>query len=170
MHTFTAVGKYTDVGTATGMDTITGMAVAPVVASQSVVVVQPSTPLSAGYWKNHLSAAASLLPLSLGGYAVPVASVASAVFAAMNCGTSSSQNAVGCLTGQLLATELNVANNASDVCIYTTMVSAAAFLKSIGYTGPGGNYSKLTAAQRSSAVTLATTLGNYNTGVAPGCA
>ncbi len=82
------------------------------------------------------------------------------VFNAMDCSNSSAQNAVGCLAGQLLAAELNVANG-SNTCINATISQANSFLSSIGYKGPTGTY-KLTSAQRATAVSLAGTLNTYN--------
>ena len=82
------------------------------------------------------------------------------VFNAMDCSNSSAQNAVGCLAGQLLAAELNVANG-SNTCINATISQANSFLSSIGYKGPTGTY-KLTSAQRATAVSLSGTLNTYN--------
>ena len=85
---------------------------------------------------------------------------ARAVFDAMTCGSSGAQNAAGCLAGQLLAAELNVANG-SNTCISATISQANAFLSSIGYSGPTGTY-PLTSAQRATALSLADSLSAYN--------
>jgi len=145
-----------------------------------------SAGLTPGYWKNHLAAngtagCSSLpsgtgcskngpftkqyLPLNLGNYTVSTIQQAANVFVGMNCSNSSGQNAVGCLAGQLLAAELNVANGASH-CADTVISDANAFLISINYTGPSGTYT-LTSAQRSTAVQLAGELSAYNAGTCP---
>ena len=77
----------------------------------------------------------------------------------------SPNNAVGCLTGQLLAAKLNVKNGAST-CIAPTIASADTFLFSVGYTGPNATYT-LTAAQRAQAIELKDVLDKYNNGL--GC-
>ena len=84
------------------------------------------------------------------------------VFNGMNCSNSSPQNAIGCLAGQLLAAELNVANG-SSTCIKATISQANALLVSVGYVGPTGTY-KLSSSQRATAVSLSATLSNYNSG------
>jgi hypothetical protein len=116
--------------------------------------------LTPGYWKNHQVATTALLPQSLGDYIVDTFAEAKAVFNAMNCGKSGDQNAVGCLAGHLLAAELNV-ENGTDSCIAGTIADANAFLKSITYIGPSGTYD-LTRAERAYAISLKTTLDNYN--------
>ena len=124
--------------------------------------------LTPGYWKNHKAQATALLPISLGNYAVNTFTKAKAVFAAMNCGSSKPNDAIGCLAGHLLAAKLNVKNGA-DACIQPTINKADAFLSGqtvngvpgINYTGPSGTY-KLSAAQRSFAITLKTALDQYN--------
>jgi hypothetical protein len=148
-----------------------------------------SAPLTPGYWKNHLALTGTTgcsglpsgtgcssngpftktyLPKSLGNYQVDTILKAAQVFALMNCSNTGSnsaqnQNAVGCLAGHLLATELNLANG-SDPCIQATVDAANTFLISIGYVGPSGNYTGLTATQRATAISLKTTLDNYNNG------
>jgi hypothetical protein len=145
-----------------------------------------SAGLTPGYWKNHLAAngtagcstlpsgtgcskngpfTKTYLPLNLGNYTVATIGQAANVFVGMNCSNSSGQNAVGCLAGQLLAAELNVANGASH-CANTVISDANAFLVSIGYTGPSGTYT-LTSAQRATAVQLASELSAYNAGTCP---
>jgi hypothetical protein len=101
---------------------------------------------------------------------------ATAVFNAMNCSNTGTikqqnQNAIGCLAGHLLAAELNLANG-SDTCIQSTVNDANSFLSGgtvdgvtgITYTGPTGNYSGLTAAQRAEAIKLKSALDKYNNG------
>jgi hypothetical protein len=163
--TLSTPGTFTDNATATGTDTVDGNPAPVETASATVVVVSSSPALSAGYWKNHQTATTALLPQTLGGYSVTTFSQARAVFAAMNCSNSSTstQNAVGCLAAQLLAAELNVANNTSNACINSTLIAANQFLNSVAYTGPTGTYT-LTSAQRSSAISLAGTLDNFNNG------
>jgi Bacterial Ig-like domain (group 3) len=122
--------------------------------------------LGLGWWKNHQAQTTALLPQTLGSYVVSTSPNASAVLTSTNCSNSSSQNAVGCLAGQLLVAELNLANGAASPACATTAVSQAkSFLIAIGYSGPTGTYS-LTASQRLTAVGLATTLDNYSSGSA----
>ena len=151
-----------------------------------------NAPLTPGYWKNHLALTgstgcsglpsgtgcnsngpftATYLPQPLGNYSVDTIQKGAAVWAVMNCSNSGSnstqnQNAAGCLAGHLLAAELNVANGA-PTCISTTIADANAFLISIGYTGPSGNYSSLSSAQRAQAIGLKNALDAYNNGL--GC-
>jgi len=150
-----------------------------------------SAGLTPGYWKNHLapngSNGCSSLPngtgcsrngpfsvtylqtgnIKLGNYTVDTIQKAAAVFVAMNCSnaSTSTQNAIGCLAGQLLAAELNVANGASH-CANTVIADANTFLANHGYTGPGVSYT-LTSAQRAVAVQLASQLSAYNAGTCP---
>src|ERR687887_2339186 len=72
--------------------------------------------LTIRYWKNHQSQLTALLPQKLGNYNVAIFAQATAVFNATNCSSSKPQDAIGCLAGQLLAAELNIANFASP-CI-----------------------------------------------------
>ena len=130
--------------------------------------------LTIGYWKTHQAQTTALLPQKLGNYSVATFAQALAVFNATNCSGSSSQNAVGCLAGQLLAAELNLANFASP-CIQPTVNKANSFLKGgtvtvsgktaagVNYTGPSGTYN-LNATQRTIAVALSNALNNYNNG------
>jgi hypothetical protein len=116
------------------------------------------------------------LPKSLGNYAVDSSGgtgaivKAALVFQGMNCSISGDQNAIGCLAGHLLATKLNLANGSPAFpCILMTVANADAFLSGqtvngvpgINYIGPSGKYT-LTAAQRALAVSLKTTMDNYN--------
>ena len=146
--------------------------------------------LTPGYWKNHLAPVSAsckpsqgcsnngpwtsqYLPQSLGNYSVDTTAKVTSVFAGMNCGSSTDQDAIGCLAGHLLAAKLNVANGAST-CIAGTIANADAFLKGqtvsgvtgITYTGPSGSYS-LSAAQRALAIQLKSTLDAYNNGTCP---
>jgi len=158
-------------------------------ASQHVTVC--NAPATMGYWKNHAANSTSGKPFyssdcsklkssscstngpwtiqflaqSLGGYSVSTIVLADPIWGAANCSSSTSQGAVGCLAGQLLAAELNVANKAcpGNPPISTTIGNANAFLTSIGYSGPSGTYS-LTAAQRATAIGYQTTLNSYNNG------
>jgi hypothetical protein len=139
-----------------------------------------SNGLTMGYWKTHLSFdskhpnapyTAKYLPQSLGNYVVNTTTKATAVWNAANCSNSGTikqqnQNAIGCLAGQLLAAELNVANGA-DTCANGVIADANAFLISISYIGPTGNYSGITAAQRATAISLKTALDTYNNGTCP---
>lgn len=128
--------------------------------------------LTIGYWKTHKPQTTALLPQNLGNYSVATFTQATAVFNATNCSSSSSQNAIGCLAGQLLAAELNLANFANQ-CILPTVNKASSFLKSgtvtvsgttatgVNYIGPSGTYN-LNANQRTVAVKLSTALNTYN--------
>ena len=104
------------------------------------------------------------LPQSLGSYTVDSYDKATAVYGGMNCSNVQDQNAIGCLAGHLLAAKLNVANGA-DGCIGPTIATADAFLKGIGYSGPTASYTTLTASQRSTAISLKTTLDQYNNNI-----
>jgi hypothetical protein len=138
--------------------------------------------LTIGYWKTHLTFdskhplapyTAKYLPQYLGTYKVDTTAKATAVFNA-NCGSTTSQNAIGCLAAQLLAAELNVANGA-DPCANAIIAKANSFLSGgtvdgvtgVNYTGPTGNYSTITAAQRAKAISLKTALDTYNNGTCP---
>src|SRR5439155_3250815 len=89
-----------------------------------------------------------------------------------NCSSSKPNDAIGCLAGQLLTAELNLANAASP-CIQPTVNKANSFLKGgtvtvsgttatgINYVGPSGSYT-LNANQRTVAVKLAAALDAYN--------
>ena len=128
--------------------------------------------LTIGYWKNHRPQTTALLPEKLGNYTVATFAQATAVFNATNCSSTKPQDAVGCLAGQLLAAELNLANFASP-CIQPTVNKATSFLKGgtvtvggttatgINYIGPSGSYT-LSANQRTVAVKLSTALDAYN--------
>jgi hypothetical protein len=140
--------------------------------------------LTPGYWKNHLAPLSSSctskqgcsangpwtqdgLPQSLGNfYTVSVTGDATAVFNKMNCGSSTDQDAIGCLAGHLLATKLNLWNQ-SDPCINSVVTDADAFLTAHNYVGPNGTYGPLSAADRASAISLKTALDQYNNGL--GC-
>src|ERR687887_642546 len=125
-----------------------------------------------GYWKNHRSQMSALLPQKLGNYNVATLAQAIAVFNAANCSSSTSQSAIGCLAGQLLAAELNLANFASP-CIQPTVNKATSFLNGgtvtvngktaagVNYVGPSGTYT-LNATQRAIAVALSGALDAYN--------
>src|SRR5436853_2114922 len=127
-----------------------------------------------GYWKNHQSQTTALLPQKLGNYTVATFAQATAVFNATNCSSTTSQGAIGCLAGQLLAAELNLANFASP-CIQPTVNKATSFLKGgtvtvsgktaagVNYVGPSGTYN-LSATQRTIAVALSGALDAYNSG------
>ena len=128
--------------------------------------------LTIGYWKTHQPQTTALLPQKLGNYNVTTFAQATAVFNAANCSISTSQNAIACLAGQLLAAELNLANFASP-CIQPTVNKATSFLKGgtvtvsgktaagVNYVGPSGTYN-LNATQRAIAVALSNALNTYN--------
>jgi Prealbumin-like fold domain len=128
--------------------------------------------LTIGYWKTHRPQTTALLPQKLGNYTVATFPQATAVFNATNCSSSTAQDAIGCLAGQLLAAELNLANFASP-CIQPTVNKANTFLSGgtvtvsgktaagVNYVGPSGTYT-LSATQRAIAVALSNALNNYN--------
>jgi len=128
--------------------------------------------LTQGYWKTHAAQTTVLLPQKLGNYDVATFAQATAVFNKTNCSSTKPNDAVGCLAGQLLAAELNLANGASP-CIQPTVNKATSFLKGgtvtvggttatgVNYVGPSGTYT-LTAQQRAIAVALASALDAYN--------
>jgi hypothetical protein len=99
----------------------------------------------------------------LGNYVVNDIVKAAKVFAAMNCSSSKPNDAIGCLAGHLLAAKLNRANGSLS-CIDPVIAQADAFLISINYVGPTGNYT-LTAAQRTLAISLKTKLDTYNNNI-----
>jgi hypothetical protein len=174
-------------------------------ADASATVCTFNAPLTIGYWWNHLANSAhsgsftdsncahlvtgscskngpwtkQFLPQPLGGaYSVDTILKAASVFAANNCSSSSSQNAIGCLAAQLLGAELNRAN-ISNSCIDPVIATANTFLtnppatsvtyggytaNSINYVGPTGNYSGISSTQRNLALALKNTLVNYNQG------
>jgi hypothetical protein len=125
-----------------------------------------------GYWKNHAAQTTALLPQKLGNYNVATFAQATAVFNKTNCSGSKTNDAIGCLAGQLLAAELNLANGASP-CIQPTVDKATSFLKGgtvtvggttatgVNYVGPSGTYT-LNANQRAVALALALALDAYN--------
>jgi hypothetical protein len=111
--------------------------------------------LTPGFWKNHPNATGPLLPLPLGNYTVTTFAQAQAVLSSISCGTTG----IGCLAGQLLATELNVANGGST-CIAPVIAQANALLVTIGYNGPGTG--SVTSAQAAQAKSLASQLAAYS--------
>src|SRR5207244_4360557 len=103
-------------GTHAGEDTISGsVGLVSGTAKKTWTEGPPkqAAPLSAGYWKTHQTKGSpntkQYLPQSIGNYKVDTTEKAGAIFSTMTCSNSSSQNAIGCLAGQLLATELNLA-------------------------------------------------------------
>jgi hypothetical protein len=145
-----------------------------------VLTVTPSAtgaaPLTVGYWKTHLTRGTpntkQYLPQSIGSYAVATTEKASAIFTAMNCSnaSSSSQNAIACLAGQLLATELNLANG-SPKCVAALVAKANSWLlgdsedgvPGVVYAGPYASYT-VTSAQRNEAIAFKDPLDRYNNG------
>lgn len=110
--------------------------------------------LTPGYWKNHQTQTAALLPVNLGNYAVSDFASAQAVFAAMKC-----SNPTDCLAGHLLAAELDVKSGAAT-CIQPTVDEANQFLLEIGYQGPG-SVTGLAPAQDQQAIEYKTDLDDY---------
>ena len=79
----------------------------------------------------------------------------------MNCSTGmqTSQDALGCLAGHLLAAKLSVASGA-DPCISDIITMADNLLIMESYVGPSGSYS-LPLAIRRLAITLSSILDVY---------
>ena len=125
-----------------------------------------------GYWKNHQAETTAHLPQRLGTYVVATFAQATAVFNSANCSSTKPNDAIGCLAGQLLAAELNLANGSSP-CIQPVVQQANTFLSGgvvtfggatapgVVYVGPSGTYT-LTPSQRQVAVALANALDQYN--------
>jgi hypothetical protein len=117
-----------------------------------------------------LGGADNCMPLVAPPYKVDSILKAAQVFSAMSCsfsgsGANQNQQAIGCLAGHLLSAKYNRNINTSDPCIAATINAADAFLFSIGYKGPvGTSYTGITAAQRSTAIALKTSLDNYDNG------
>ena len=86
------------------------------------------------------------------------------IWNASNCSGSTANNAVGCVAGELLAADLNLASgSAPSACVANAVQQANALLSQVSYIGPSGTY-KLTTAQRTSATNIASTLDRYNNG------
>jgi len=155
--------------------------------------------LPSGYWKNHLANsktgpfsdstcnslpkgtscstsgpwAKQYLPKLLGNYSVDTITKAADIFKAANCSAQKDQDAIACLTGELLTTKLNLANG-SLACpsILQAVADSDAFLKGqtvngvpgINYVGPSGKYT-LTTAQRNLVISLKNKLNAYDNNV-----
>jgi hypothetical protein len=161
--TYLSPGSYTDNVTAAGTDTLDHQVAPPEQASLTVTAHPPVPPQTPGFWKNHLTTMAPLLPITLGNYKVTTTALATSVFASMNCSSSSVQSAIGCLAGQLLAATLNIAHNSSNACIYPTLVAANTLLKNLSYAGPTGSYT-LSSTERATALSLTDQLMRFNEG------
>jgi hypothetical protein len=179
---------------------ILGLAVALLFTAGFTAIAETQTlgSFTAGYWKNHLASSNSsgpfvspecetirsfggscsnngpwaiqYLPKLLGNFSVSTISTAARILSGANCSSSKDHDGIGCLTGQLLATKLNLANG-SLACpgILQAVADADAFLKGltvngvpgINYVGPAGGYT-LTAAQRNFVISLKTKFTTYN--------
>ena len=134
--------------------------------AEPVTVTKPSVmTLTPGYWKNHLSFTpghptapytGEYLPITLGTYTVSTTSDAFDVLSNLECRTTG----INCLAGQLLAAELNLANNTST-CIATVVAAADTLLTKVGYNGPR-SYPTVTKSQAAMAKELASELSLYN--------
>jgi hypothetical protein len=160
-HTFMATGGYTDTATATGTDTVNNVPAPLETASATVLARTSMTSLEAEYWKEHLSATGALLPLALGNVSVSSTNSAFAILTWTGGCERSTTRAVNCLAAQLLAAELNVANDAANACIDTAIIQANSFLVTISYAGPGQRY-VLTPTQLDTAFSLADPLDSFN--------
>ena len=166
LGTFYWIAEYGGAGSVSGLKSRCG--------DETVTVGPAKPPRTPGYWKNHQTQTTALLPLSLGNYPVDTFAKATAVFNNMNCGTSKPNDAVGCLAGHLLATELNV-KDMGDACITSAVDAATRFLKGqsttyagitatgINYTGPNATYT-LSSTQRNLAIAIKNALDKYNNG------
>ncbi len=159
-------------------------------ASATVTVCSFGPRFTPGYWKTHLAPNGTTgctglpsgtscssngpwanqdLTKKLGNYSVDSILKAAKVFAAMNCSNTGSnstqnQNAIGCLAGHLLAAKYNRNINLSNPCIDPTIAAADAFLITIPYVGPSGNYTGIGTAKRNTAISLKNSLDQYNNG------
>lgn len=108
---------------------------------------------------NHLLDA--FLPKSLGNLAVTTCEEAIAIL-----GSASGKFAENQLAAQLLAAKLNVAAGASTCSAVTTAITQAdALLVTVGYAGPPSSLIGPKGAHRAVALSLASTLDNYNNGL-----
>ena len=159
-------GLYTNTARASGDGSLSAVS-----SAANARIVGCGAPLTPGYWKNHPEQQS--LPQRLGAYVAPngtayffvtSSAIASSVFDAMNCSSSTDLDAIGCLGGHLLATKFNFANDAPQPgCVAQAIVDADALLTEIRYVGPTGTY-RLTASQRSRAISTKTTMDLYNNG------
>ena len=128
--------------------------------SANVTVCRFAERHSPGYWKNHITegnpTTLSLLPISLGNYVVSTGAQVTAIFNAMNCSAP-----VNCLAAHLLAVELDLASG-SNPCITSVVADADAFLVARSYAGVGTYV--LTAAQKTAALALQSSLSTYISG------
>ena len=126
-----------------------------------------------GYWKNHAGfgpqadVVTPLLPVWLGtatgAKSVSVTSAARAVELLDKSGDAS--NGINKLYAQLLAAKLNIASGANGSAISQTIAQADAFLA----THAAADWHSLSAAERQSVLTWASTLDDYNNGkIGPG--
>lgn len=119
-----------------------------------------SSPLTIGYWKNHTSAMSPLLPQALGNYMVTTTTQGVAVLS-----DPSAKYAENQLAAQLLAAELNLANNAPTCpALATAITDANGLLTTIGYNGPPSSVIDSASPYRTQAIDDATTLVEYNQG------
>jgi hypothetical protein len=119
-----------------------------------------SSPLTIGYWKNHTSAMAPLLPQALGNYTVTTTSEGVAVLS-----DPSAKYAEDQLAAQLLAAELNLGNNAPTCpALATAITDANGLLATIGYNGPPSSVIGSSSPYRTQAINDATALVDYNQG------
>jgi hypothetical protein len=82
------------------------------------------------------------LPQRLGSYPVDTGAKASAMFNMVCCGSNKDQDAIGCLSGQMLVTKLNLGSG-SLACpsILQAVANADTFLEGQTVNGVGGiNY------------------------------
>lgn len=119
-----------------------------------------SSPLTIGYWKNHTSAMAPLLPQALGNYTVTTTAEGVAVLS-----DPSAKYAEDQLAAQLLAAELNLGNNAPTCpALASAITDANGLLTTIGYNGPPSSVIGSSSPYRTQAINDATALADYNQG------
>jgi hypothetical protein len=141
---------------------VTVNAATNVTATFATVATGEGCTRTIGYWKNHRSATAALLPQWLGtsggASSVEVTSPAQASSLLHKAG---SQNGIASLRAQLLGAKLNVASGADPTDVVETIAEADEFLASHSLS----DWSDLTKAERRQVRAWAETLDDYNRGV-----
>ena len=166
-------------------------------ADASATVCAFNSPLTIGYWKNHMSLCGPKVKTGTNGcntngpftsqflgrticsgscvvgklsslYSADTTTKALAVFNANNCANASTSNANA---AACLAAQLLGAElnvgNVANPCICDTINQAIAFLTAVGYNGPGNAVTFNATHTRAQAIALKTALDNYNNGL--GC-
>ena len=139
-------------------------------------------PLTPGFWKTHASCSASTgnqdfvldqVLLATGGILIGDLFVDTCLEAVrvldylrVNTGVSMSSNPFYKLARNLLAARLNLAGGSLPCAGVANAVNQGqALLDAVNYTGTNASFPTATAAQKATALSLATTLDNYNNGM-----